>query len=145
MKASLKTQGTDATIGFCKTRAAPIALEMSEKLGADIRRVTDRPRNPANAANAAELAVMKQFADALARGDKPGAAVRDAGDRMIGYYPVLTNGMCLQCHGSHGTDIQASTTALLQQEYPTDQATGYGVDELRGIFVVSMQKTATGD
>jgi hypothetical protein len=64
---------------------------------------------------------------------------------MIGYYPVLTNGMCLRCHGNPGRDIQAFTAALLRQEYSTDQATGYGVDELRGIFAVIMRKAATGD
>jgi cytochrome c553 len=141
MKASLKEKGTDATIDFCKTRAAPIAREMSEKLDAQISRVSDRPRNPANAANDRERAVMQQFADAIARGEKPGAVVHDDGDRMIGYYPVVTNGMCLQCHGQPGTDIRPSTMAILREEYPDDRATGYGPDELRGIFVVSMDKT----
>jgi hypothetical protein len=48
--------------------------------------------------------------------------------------------MCLQCHGKPGTDISEATTAKLRQLYPNDKATGYGINELRGIWVVEMNK-----
>lgn len=48
--------------------------------------------------------------------------------------------MCLQCHGEAGTEIAPATLAVLQREYPDDRATGYGADELRGLFVVGMHK-----
>lgn len=140
LKKALREGGPVHAVGFCKTRANPIADEMSTKLQASIRRVSDRPRNPANAASEVELAYIRQFRDALAAGEKPGAAIRDAGERMVGYYPIVTNGLCLQCHGTVGTDISPATDAVIRREYPADRATGYAENELRGLFVVSMDK-----
>jgi cytochrome c len=146
MKRSLKEGGVDATVDFCRLRAAPIARQMSATLGASIKRVSDRPRNPANTANARELEVIAAFRDAMARGESMTSAVDEFDDRMVGYYPVVTNGMCLQCHGRVGEDIAPSTHERIMAAYPTDQATGYGSNELRGIFVVSMDKGAeSGD
>jgi hypothetical protein len=48
--------------------------------------------------------------------------------------------MCLQCHGKPGTDLSETTIAKLSQLYPNDKATGYGINELRGIWIVEMNK-----
>ena len=48
--------------------------------------------------------------------------------------------MRLQCHGSNGNNISGDTAAALHALYPGDQARGYGLNELRGAFVVSMDK-----
>lgn len=140
LKAALKNGGAEAAVSFCKTRAITITEEMSAKLDATIRRASDRPRNPDNSASEVELELIRQFQGALARGDKPTPAVREVEDRMIGYYPIVTSGMCLQCHGTVGTDITAETHAVIQEAYPKDQATGYGSNEVRGLFVVAMEK-----
>ena len=140
LKRALKNGGPEAAVSFCKTRAIPITEEMSAKLNSTIRRVSDRPRNPDNSASGLELDLIRQFKAALSRGDKPTPAVREFADHVIGYYPIVTSGMCLQCHGAVGTDITPDTHAAIEQAYPADQATGYGENELRGLFVVSMDK-----
>ena len=139
LKKALKEGGPEHAVSFCKTRAQPIAEEMSAKLGASIRRVSDRPRNPGNAADSEELAIIRELQAALAAGEKPAPALRERGDRMVAYYPIVTNGLCLQCHGEAGTEISPETLALIEREYPADKATGYGPNELRGLFVVGMQ------
>lgn len=78
--------------------------------------------------------------NALAQGKQPKPLMQQLEDQMVGYYPIVTNAMCLQCHGSNPGDISADTAAALDALYPLDQARGYGLDELRGIFVVSMDK-----
>jgi hypothetical protein len=140
LKKALSESGPEGAVSFCQLRANPIAEEMSAQLNAGIKRVSDRPRNPANAANAEELAVMRDFQAAIARGEAPGSVIHERGQRMVGYYPVVTNGMCLQCHGTVGGSISESTYAVIREAYPDDRATGYGTDELRGIFVVTMDK-----
>ena len=145
LKKALQEGGPEHAVSFCNTRAGPIAEDMSAKLDAAIGRVSDRPRNPANAADDVELAIIREFKAALAAGNKPKAAVRQRGERVVGYYPIVTNGMCLQCHGEAGTEINAATLDLIQQAYPDDKATGYGVNELRGLFVVGMHKTNSED
>jgi mono/diheme cytochrome c family protein len=145
LKKALKDGGPEHAVSFCNTQAEPIADDMSAKLDAAIGRVSDRPRNPANAADDVELAIISDFKAALAAGEKPKAAIRERGEQVVGYYPIVTNGMCLQCHGEAGSQISAATLALIERLYPEDKATGYGVNELRGLFVVGMHRTESED
>lgn len=50
----------------------------------------------------------------------------------------MTNGMCLQCHGTIGQEVSSETFTKIKELYPKDRATGYGLNELRGIWVVEM-------
>jgi hypothetical protein len=127
-------------VAFCNTQALPITQAMSEKLGMDVSRVSDQPRNPANTANDEELAIIASFKEALALGQQPAPAMREHDETVTGYYPIVTNGMCLKCHGVEGVDISSATQAVIDKEYPQDQATGYGERELRGLFVVKMDR-----
>lgn len=132
--------GTLSAIQFCHQEAAPIAQRMSAKLGASVTRVTDRPRNPDNAANQHEMQYINAAKGSLLTGGQPSPAIQEIEGRMVGYYPVITNAMCLQCHGTPGEELMQDTIVALDALYPNDQATGYGVNELRGIFVVNMEK-----
>ena len=66
--------------------------------------------------------------------------VSEINGKMVGYYPIVTNQMCLQCHGKAYKDINDATLNKINKLYPNDQATGYLENELRGIFVVEMNK-----
>ena len=68
------------------------------------------------------------------------AFVQEIYDKMVGYYPIETNKMCLQCHGLPNTQILPATLTKLKHLYPTDKAIGYGENELRGIWVIEMNK-----
>lgn len=142
LKRVIQAGGPESAVSFCNVRALPITAEMSTKSGAGIKRVSDRPRNPDNAADAHELVVMEGFNDILAAGGKPAPAMQEQAGQVIGYYPIVTNSMCLQCHGAVGDDIAASTYRVIREEYPEDQAVGYGENQLRGLFVVKMDKSA---
>ena len=142
LKRALQRDGASGAVSFCKTRAIPITQEMSVNLEAEIRRVSDRPRNPSNAASSLELEAIDSFHALLQSGEPLVPIVQEAEHHVVGYYPIVTNGMCLQCHGVVGKDIEPSTHAVIQNAYPSDQATGYTAQALRGIFVVTMQKSS---
>ena len=144
LKQAMAAGGSEGAVAFCNARALSITRETSNSLGTQVVRVSDRPRNPANAANAHELAVIARFKDALAAGDKPSPQLDARGEQVIGYYPIVTNGMCLKCHGQPGADITSATQAVIDSRYPQDQATGYAENELRGLFVVTMERDAEG-
>jgi nitrate reductase cytochrome c-type subunit len=144
MKA-MEAGGPEGAVAFCNTRATPIAAEVSERLGMEVTRVSDQPRNPANAANEEELEVIARLKEALASGAPPKPELRDHGEQVVGYYPIVTNEMCLKCHGTKGVDISPATQAVIDSQYPADQATGYGEQELRGLFVVTMDRSANSD
>ena len=46
--------------------------------------------------------------------------------------------MCLQCHGTSGQELLAEAESKIDLLYPKDKAKGYGINELRGIWVIEM-------
>ena len=138
--AAIGAGGSEGAVEFCNTRAIPITDSTALALGASIKRVSDKTRNSSNQATMAELEYIQNWKSAKAAGKEYLASVQEIGGKMVGYYPITTNQMCLQCHGSRNKDINAATLAKLEKLYPADQATGYADQEIRGIFVVEMGK-----
>lgn len=137
---AINRDGAAQALSFCNIRAHPLTDSLARSHRAGIRRVTDKPRNPANAANADELDYITRLKAGMASGQAPAGAVVEQGGKMVAYYPILTNALCLQCHGSTANEIQPMTMALIHALYPEDKAIGYGVNEVRGLWVVEMDK-----
>lgn len=123
---------------FCNISAHPLTDSMATALKAHITRVTDKPRNPNNMANEHQLTYIASAKQELAAGNKIEPVINVVDGKVTGYYPIITNQMCMQCHGSENDQINESTLAKLKELYPDDRARGYGVGELRGIWVVEM-------
>lgn len=123
---------------FCNISAHPLTDSMATALKAHITRVTDQPRNPDNAANDSQLTYIASAKQKLAAGKKVDPELSVIDGMVTGYYPIITNQMCMQCHGSEIEQIDKNTLAKISELYPDDEATGYGVGELRGIWVVEM-------
>ena len=136
-------KGSEGAVEFCNTKAIVITDSMSLLLDAKIKRVSDLPRNPNNQANEAELAYIKKWKDAKANGTIETPVVTEIDGKMVGYYPITTNQMCMQCHGKPDVDIASATLKKIKRLYPADQAIGYAENDLRGIFVVEMNKKQT--
>jgi cytochrome c553 len=113
---------------------------MSKILEAKIRRVSDKNRSTLNAASGDELVYIRDAKAQLVKGQPVKPKMQEKNGSLVGYYPIVTEVMCLQCHGKPGTDVSAKTMAKLSQLYPDDKATGYGLNELRGIWVIEMNK-----
>jgi cytochrome c553 len=130
--------GSAYAVQFCNTRALPITDSMATELGVHIRRVSDKPRNAGNQANEKEMEIIRKMKMSLAEtGNAHGQY--DSISR-IGYYPIMTNALCTQCHGTE-QDINEETRQILSKLYPNDKATGYTENQLRGIWVVEEKKT----
>jgi mono/diheme cytochrome c family protein len=136
---AIQTKGTEGALSFCNEQAYHLTDSMSTALNANIKRVSDKNRNPANTANADELAFIENAKSLLAGGQKISPKIIEKGDKVVGYYPILTDKMCLQCHGQPTQDIQSATLARIKTLYPQDKAFGYSENELRGIWVVEMK------
>lgn len=138
LKAAIESGGPEHALEFCNIRAIPLTDSVSTALNASIKRISDQPRNPNNRANNDEVAIIEAMKNSLAEGESPQPDLVVIGDKVIGYYPIITNELCMNCHGNTKSDISESTLKKLQELYPTDQATGYGIGELRGVFKVEM-------
>lgn len=146
LKKQLELGGAESAIGVCKQIAPALAGDYS-KNGRVVKRVSLKSRNAAQGTpDAWEKNGLAQF-DVNQQAGKPLANLEvstlteDADGRWYRYMKAIpTQAMCLQCHGK-STDISAGVRALLLQEYPQDQATGYSIGEVRG--AISIKRPAS--
>ena len=140
LTSAMKAGGPVAAIGVCKSEAMPITARVAEQHGLKLHRVSLRYRNPANAPNVWQTAVLEDFERRKSAGEDPAsiswAEFTDAGSdrefRMMKAIPTV--GICLQCHG---TEIAPEVSEALAALYPEDLATGFQEGDLRGAFVVT--------
>ncbi|MER3328772.1 MAG: DUF3365 domain-containing protein [Candidatus Kapaibacterium sp.] len=137
---AIKAKGAPHAVDFCNTQAYPLSDSMAKHYNVSIKRVSDKPRNPSNMANKDETAFINVLHERTAKGEELGSKVSELNGKMVGYYPIETNAMCLQCHGSPEKDIEKLTQAKIKEKYPNDKATGYSANQIRGIWVVEMEK-----
>lgn len=137
---AIQKNGTLEALSFCNEKAYPLTDSMSVVHNAMIKRVTDKPRNPKNQANAEELAYIETFKQVVAKGEEPSPIVKELDTKVQVFYPITTNTMCLQCHGEPNETIEPATRKKLTLLYPKDKAIGYDVDEVRGIWSIIFDK-----
>ena len=137
---AIKSGGTKYAVEFCNVEAIPLTDSMAHVLGASVKRVTDKTRNKENQANEEELSLIKNMKKELKDGNTPKPQLVEINGKMVGYYAIVTNEMCIKCHGDKNTDIEPATYKKIKALYPSDKATDYSVNELRGMWVVEMDK-----
>ena len=134
---TIQKKGTLEALAFCNEQAYPLTDSMSVVHNANIKRVSDKPRNPNNKANSIELDYINTFKKQLANQEEISPIVKEDTDQVHVYYPIVTNSMCLQCHGKPNENIKPEIIKKLTLLYPEDQATGYITDQVRGIWSIS--------
>ena len=140
LKTAMKASGPVAAIGICNARAKPITEQVSEQFGMQLSRVSLKSRNPDNAPNDWQTAVLQDFeAKRLAGNDviqlawSETVSVDDSQEfRFMKAIP--TGEICLRCHG---TELAPDVSRILADLYPQDLATGYSEGDIRGAFVVT--------
>jgi len=134
----IQKKGTLEALKFCNVEAYPLTDSMAKHFDAKIKRVSDKPRNPSNQANANELEKIDYFKTLVAKNEDINPVVEKFRGEKHFYYPILTNSMCLQCHGKPG-DISPEVKASINNLYPDDMATGYDINEVRGIWSIAFK------
>ena len=129
--------GPAGALSVCSEMAPQIAKEVATTHGVTLRRASAKPRNPKNAADDAEKAVLEVFAAALAKKEAPKPQTITNGSTSFLAPIVLGNPLCLQCHGTPGKDIAPETLAAIQKLYPDDKATGFKLGDLRGLWRIT--------
>jgi hypothetical protein len=138
---SIKENGLAGTVTHCASRAQELSTIVGVEEGVTIRRVTEKTRNPINAPDTYERRILSQFAE-MARNKQivPATAhveiVNHEGRNVLRYIkPIMIGKTCLGCHGSPES-IPEDVRAELRTFYPTDLATGYAENDLRGAVSV---------
>ena len=141
---ALNQGGPTNAVSFCSAEAQSLTESLAAAGGVGLRRVSHRARNSKNQADEAEFAVLRQFDLAIRSQQKPVPMVAtNTKGRLVFYAPIaITNAVCLNCHGQPTVEVQPATLALIRQRYPDDQATGFKMGDLRGLWVVEFQRDA---
>ena len=137
---TIQKKGTLEALAFCNIKAYPLTDSMSVLQNAVIKRVSDKPRNQNNQANAKELGYINTFKNSIANNEEASPIVKELESSVKVYYPITTNTMCLQCHGKPNETIENSTLTKIKSLYPNDKAIGYNTNEVRGIWSVTFEK-----
>ena len=111
------------------------ALEFCNKHGLVISRVSDKMRNPKNVANSEELKLIEQYKKQLLAGD----LLKPVRTETHYYEPLVTNAMCLQCHGEPVKNVQPKVATKIADLYPNDLAMGYKENEVRGLISIKVK------
>ena len=131
--AAMGEGGPPQAISVCATKANLLTAEVASEHGVRIVRLSDRSRNPAQQARGEDLVAL----EAMRKNPEPRLDRREDGSAVVRLPIVLTNPICLKCHGGVG-DIDADTAKALDQLYPDDRATGYSLNDLRGLWRIEL-------
>ncbi len=137
---TIQKNGTLAALQFCNIRAYSLTDSMATVHQATIKRVSDKPRNIINMANEEELGYIDTYKKTVSEGKDVTPIVVQKNDKVNFYYPIITNAMCLQCHGKPDKEIKPEILAALKELYPKDMAQGYDVGQVRGVWSISFKK-----
>ncbi len=129
-------EGPAAAVSACKLEAPAIAARLSTA-GVTMGRTSHRLRNPKNAGPAWADAVLQQY---LKNVDAAAPELRELDDGRTGYVePIRMQAMCLTCHGA---SLAPDLAARIEAAYPEDQATGFELGDVRGVFWVAFSEEA---
>lgn len=141
LKQAMQNGGPVNAISVCKEKAPKIAAAIAAEKNVGLRRVTFKNRNPNSVPDAWEAKVLQDFEQRLAKGEAPTGLeygeVVDDGKTFRYMKGLVTQGVCMNCHGTKET-IPEAVQAKLAVEYPNDKATGYQPNMLRG--AISLKK-----
>ena len=140
LQGAMKQGGPVAAIGLCNVRAPQISSQVSYDVGWDVARTSLKLRNPKNAPDAWEVAVLERFEARKAAGEdiksmEHAEIMESDGQKVFRYMKAIpTAELCLTCHGSA---IPAEVATQLDQLYPEDAARDFKEGDIRGAFTLS--------
>lgn len=137
LMSSLQKYGAVAAVEFCNERAYPLTDSMAIIYNAKIRRVTDKPRNIKNLATEKELEYIDLFKAKIKNNETYEPILISENGMTHFYTPIVTNTMCLNCHGTPLTNIDQKVAQIINDKYPYDKAIGYNENEVRGIWSIT--------
>lgn len=138
---AIAEKGVAGAVEFCNQEALPITQEIADKYGISIRRVSFLNRNPANEPNKQEKNLLEAYHYNVENKieSQPNIQKIDDGSTLLYTKAIaIPGGLCLNCHGEPGKDIDGATLEKINELYPKDKATGYGIGDLRGMWSLAI-------
>lgn len=144
LQEAIKAGGPIQAIDVCNKNAPAIAASVGAEHGVQVRRTSLKVRSPDNRPDVWETEILQQFEQRLSKGEPIGTLthaqiVEQNGQRTFRFMqaigmPPMSDMPCLKCHGEA---LDPAVASQIKAFYPSDQATGYRVGDLRGAFSIS--------
>ena len=140
LKGGMKSGGPVAAIDACNGKAPEIADMKSKASGWSIARSSHKLRNMSNSPDTWEAGVINGFLDRVKAGEaakslEHAEVVEVGGKKTFRYVKAIPTGkVCLACHGAK---VKPAVEARLKELYPDDQARGFKMGDMRGVFTLS--------
>jgi hypothetical protein len=138
VSSAMQKGGPEYAIEFCNLEASSLIDSLSAANNCNISRVSAKNRNPGNAlGDEQEKALWNLYEKKLQSGTAADTLILN--DDALAYYKPIKTAMpaCLNCHGTPGSDIAPATLDKIQELYPNDKATGYNLNEFRGLWKIT--------
>jgi hypothetical protein len=132
--------GVVQAIAICSERAPAISAHYSSLPGWTVKRVSAKFRDPNNAPDDYEAEALGILENRPATaGDEYFSWVDDNGAQEFRFMKAIkVKAPCLNCHGDK-SNFSPDLVQILEEKYPEDHATGFGLDETRGAFSVTIE------
>lgn len=138
---TIQQDGIVEAISYCNVVAYPLIDSIATAQGLYIKRVSLRTRNPQDVPDAYETSLLEAYEYALEKGVQPTEEIRFSDDKKQVLYSrpiMISNAMCLNCHGTIGAEILPQVHDKINALYPADNATGHKLGDLRGMWSIKM-------
>jgi len=143
LRKAIEEQGVAGAVEFCNAEALPIVKSVGKKYGVEVRRVSNRYRNPADQPREDEEALLGayEYNHETGQSSEPNIQKLQNGEVLLYTRAINIPGQfCLNCHGDPGTDIDSEVVDKINQLYPDDKAKGHETGDLRGMWSVRLPR-----
>ena len=139
LKAALQAGGPIKALSVCHEAAPAIAADLSNQSGAEVRRISLKPRNPGAAVQGEMLENLTALNAAPMKDGKPATMQWSSNGQThwIRAIPMQEK----PCAACHGTNIAPEVKAKIAELYPDDTAVGFKPGEMRGAIAISWATT----
>ncbi len=134
---AIQKGGPEYAVEFCNLKASSITDSLNRVNNCIISRVSAKNRNPENNLKGN---VEKQLWELFQQMELTDTLIQH--QQTFVYYKKINMALpaCLKCHGNTTSDINPATLKKLQTLYPNDLATGYALNDFRGLWKIEFDE-----
>lgn len=139
VQGAMASGGPAYAVQYCNVEALDLKDSLSTLHNCTIQRLSTKFRNPADKPlTEIETEQLKSYEMLHSEGKALTPSVHILGDQVEYYQPIMIgSGACLLCHGDPATQIAKETLSIIMELYPDDLATGYAMNDFRGVWKIT--------
>jgi hypothetical protein len=139
VQGAMASGGPGYAVEYCNIEALDLKDSLSNLYNCTIQRLSTKYRNPSDKpVTELEAEQLKSYEMLHGKGETLNPSVYIVGNEVEYYQPIMIgSGACLLCHGDPATQIAGETLGIIKQLYPNDLATGYAMNDFRGVWKIT--------